>query len=297
MLKITEKEKKQTRKIFLKIFMKNESGQALVLVLVMILIAALVVGAVAYRTFQDIQRTTVEQQSTRAGAQVESFLDVVTTDTSWDEVVDHCDLSYPGTGFLSQSAGTVCTLDSGYLETIFNGMECDDDDNTAIQIKLDNGIEGISVAQDDALEIDLNYDDGLDGNFAIQSWAGSAPYVEVKIYRIDSSSGSDVYNVENSYMLYKTGNNPGGLGTLNVPSSGQYTISYSNTAFVARIRPIGGSATITVTGLTVPQYATIKASCSIGGVYREFIRRFPLYESVPAVFDYVLYTKYNSVSK
>lgn len=267
--------------------MQSERGQSLALILIVLVIGAIVAFAIAARTIQDIRRTSQERISDQAGAQVETYLDAVTSDLQWDQLVGQ-DGGWLGGG-LCDGAGDICELDSFALQALFGGLVCDE---ATVKLRQESDIIDLDVPQDDVLEVNLG-DPDVAGSFSLE-WSGS-DHLLVNVYMRDPNNGE--------VSLYQNAGAPIGFtdrgrvedgvadnwGTLRYTDDGTpEQVNYPAHALFARIRPIRGNANITVTNIP-PQEMTVKASCFYEGVYREFVRRVPLYDSVPACFDYVLF--------
>lgn len=259
---------------------KTEDGQALVVVLLMLVIAAVVAAAITFRTISDIRRTTEERASSKAAAQVDSFLDIVTDPDVWDRLeADFCSSGFP------------CTLEEADIENLLGGvtdLECDDN-SAYIVIRQDLDVDSFRIPKDGVFEVNLVGSSNTEFNV---DWTGGADHLIVKVYADDGSQ----YYAEYANALAVGGST---WGTI---VSGPTAIPYSGDALLARIRAIGGDANLSLTGLDVPQVAAIKASCYVkdaygSQVYREAVRKINIHPSVPACFDYVLFDGDSTVEK
>lgn len=255
---------------------RQNRGQALVLILIVIVIAVVVIFAVSARTVQDLRLASQEKVSSKAEAQIESFLDVITSPTVWDSLLEP--------GGLCEYQGLPCTIGNSRLQELLaqSGEEWQCTQGAEVVIRGDTGVNGFAVGKDDAFEIDLREE--VDNPFDI-TWTGDADYLVVKVF-----SETDLLA---SYALYHGGENPQGWATATSGSN----ITYAGNAVLARVRPLYGDASLTITGLETPQTATIKASCYIADVYREFVRTTQLNPTLPACFDYVLFDGSTAVDK
>ncbi|MEA3357069.1 MAG: hypothetical protein U9Q67_01400 [Patescibacteria group bacterium] len=259
----------------------DEKGQSMVIVLLLIVIAATIAMAISYRTLQDIRRAGQERMSSKAVAGVESLLDAFTEKEVWDELWESGGLCY------QQEGG--CLLKESTINN-FLGDPDTDCDPFSVSVRIPDDIIGFELTQDDVLEVPL---DSLStaGDFRI-GWY-DADYLLVKVYTatdIDiGGSGEHVWAL--------THDNPDGwLNQTEVTAGTTYTIEYSASAVLARIRPIGGDARIDIFDAP-PLVGDIKASCYVGDVYREYVREFWLSDFVPACFDYVLFDGTGTVQK
>jgi hypothetical protein len=281
---------------------KEERGQSLVIVLLMIVIAVVIAVAISFRTIQDIRRSGEERASARAGTQVESMLDVVTSPGIMVDVNAACDTTW--------ASGDTCCLNSNDLEGLGVDMAiCED---AEVCLRPEDTIEDILVPKDDVFELRL---DGVGSaeDFCV-GWddtAGSTvDYVTVKVYKTESDCSADGEGHmdctdEAVALTHGSGATNWSSEVVNVAADGCGTVSFSADAVVARIKPIGGSARITITSLPSgidPHVATAKAYCYTQGadgedIYREFVRRLRLHAAVPSCFDYVLYSGEGDVNK
>ena len=280
--------------------LRSEQGQSLVLILLVLMIGAIVAFAIVARTLQDIRRTGQERSSDQAGTQVETYLDAVTADHQWAQFVDD-DFEFteycndredpPGSG--------ICELSETDLAFLFGDLVCEE---ASVKIRKEDTLLGMDIAQDDVLEVNLG-NPSTSGSFNIE-WIGS-DHLIINVYAEDPSDGS--------VFLYEDNVNSGTPGPIAFSDSDRVvageaddwgstvnhrmvdtgdgvpeTVYYPANALFARIRPIRGTANVSVTNVP-PQEMTVKASCFYNEVYREFIRRVPLFDSVPACFDYVLF--------
>ncbi len=250
----------------------HESGQALVLILIVIVIAVVIVFAITARSIQDIRRAGEEKSSDKASAQIESFLDVVTSPTVWNGLSDT----------LCQQ-GLPCTISDTQLRDLLDypqDWQCTN--GAEVRIRGDVGINGFPVEKDGALEVDLTSETGSPRSFNV-TWTGAAPYLLVKVYTASSVDAAVAFSHDN----------PSSWSNITAGS----LVTFSDQALFARIRPVGGSASVTVTNLETAQTATVKASCYIGDIYRELVRTTKLKPSLPACFDYVLFDANTAVDK
>lgn len=244
----------------------DDRGQSLVLILLVLIIGAVIAFAIAARTIQDIRRTGLERLSDQAGTQVETMLDVITSPVTWDSLIS--DGGFTGE---CQDADSICQLSEDYLNSILGGTECD---TAEVGIRIDDDLSQYPLNQDDVYELSLP---DSSGTFGI-SWTGST-YLLIKVYAQDG----DTYTTESSIALTHDG-----VWGESVADGVSWTVAYSENAKFARIKPISGDAEISIVNIPA-QEVSVKASCYVGSVYREFIRRVPLHNSVPACFDYVLF--------
>jgi hypothetical protein len=269
----------------------DERGQALVLIVLVIAIGATVAFAVAGRTIQDIRRVGKERVSEEAGETVQTVLDVATSSSAWDDIVDAngafltsgvCNASIPGRSTVSADK-TLCCLSTEYIGSLVGGdaggtgWGCDQVD---LCIRQELGIETKDLAQDEVLEINLA---GATTTAFQVKWTGSAPHLLIKTIGIDADGNIAV--LEETALEQST--LPAAWGTPVLPDTFTSVTIPANAQF-ARIRATGGSATISA--IDVPaQESLVKVSCYKNDVFREFIRRVPLFSSVPESFDYALY--------
>jgi hypothetical protein len=269
----------------------DERGQALILIVLVIAIGAIVAFAIAVRTMLDTWRVGKERVSEEAGETVQTVLDVATSSSAWDDIVDAngafltsgvCNASIPGRSTVNADE-TLCCLTTEYVESLIGGdaggtgWGCEQID---LCIRKEIGIEAKDLAQDEVLEINL----AAATTTAFQvKWTGSAPHLLIKTIGTDAGGNIVVFDE----IALKQSTNSAAWGTP-VISGTFFSIAIpANTQF-ARIRAIGGNATISI--IDVPaQESLVKVSCYKNDVFREFIRRVPLFSSVPESFDYVLY--------
>jgi type II secretory pathway pseudopilin PulG len=263
---------------------RTEDGQALVVVLLVIVIALVIALAIAFRVVQDIRKTAEQRSSQEAASQVDSMLEVVTKmnniERLWDEGI--CDPAFPDECTIDRTRIALDILD----EPSPDNFKCEGE--SQIRIVKNLGYDaGIVVNQDDVLELDLSEE--VDADFHL-AWEGVADYVTVKVYGND---GEDW--VLNSYASQN--DNPVHPGWQNIVTA-DFTASWpvsgepgpvAPETVLARIKPVGGQATLYISDLQTPQLYAVKASCYMGSVYREFVRIAKIKSSVPSCFDYVLF--------
>lgn len=267
----------------------SEKGQSLILILVVIIIGAVIAFAIIGRTIQDIRRTGQERVSDQAGTQVETYLDGISSSTELNKIIDE-DMNFI-LGQCSEYEGTgssICVLNNDKLREIFGELVCD---QATIKLRKDENAISTNILKDETLQVDLN-PEGEAGEFNV-TWSGAAHHLVIKVYALRPDS--------NEIYLYETGSSPIALRrpdfTIEMWGSGTATatIPYPDNPLFARIHAIGGSADISISG--VPnQQITAKASCTISGIYREFVRVIPVYNALPSVFDYVLYDRTSSIN-
>lgn len=276
---------------------KNEEAASLAAVMLLLVGGAIVALAISFRTVQDIRRAGEEKASSNAGTIVESILDTISSP-------GNLDLAIGSVGCESAWAnGLVCEISESELENLFfnDPHALDDCDVVGAQMRAETGIEGIKVNKDDVMEINL---EGMSMTQVCVNWSGS-DYLSINFFRSPGCVEDDC--VAASYMLAKN-NNDGMSGITPAAAGSCTTISATSDPnrppTVMRIRPIGGDASVTLSGSTnLPSYiADIRAYCytySASGdrIYRESIRRVHLNPSVPACFDYVLFSSDDQVVK
>lgn len=266
---------------------KNQEGQSLVLILVVLVVGAIIAFAIAARTIQDIRRTGEERISNQAATQVETILDVTTSEGVWSQIWD-------GTNFLINETidcigGSLepnCCLTEDAIDTYLGyevGGECDGGFN--ICIRLEDGIVDKYIEKDNVYEINLSQA-SASGSFSL-FWNPdnvASGRLIVKVYESDGSGGVVLGN--QVFGLCDPESGCDGWGT----PSASAVISYDpGVELFVRVRAIGSGATIWTSGDIPPQELSILSSCQISGIYREFIRSVPLHSYLPACFDYVLF--------
>jgi uncharacterized protein (UPF0333 family) len=270
-------------------FIEEENGQSLVIVLLMIVIAVIIAIAISFRTIQDIRRAGEEKASSRAGNQAESVLEVISSPGVINNVVEECSNSQWSLG------NNICEfskneLQQNYLTDAVSIEVCDELD---LLLKREDGINNVLVRQDDVFEVDLRQVNS-DDSFSI-SWNGDASNLIVKVYKKNCvESGADDRNSMDCT------DETAWLSTAGTPTN----INFSSEAYIVRIKPIGGDASITINNLPgdVVYIVSAKAKCYTkgadgGDIYREFVRRIRLNPTLPACFDYVLFSGDGEVKK
>jgi uncharacterized protein (UPF0333 family) len=268
-------------------FIEEENGQSLVIVLLMIVIAVIIAIAISFRTIQDIRRAGEEKASSRAGNQTESVLEVISSPGVINDVVAECDIQWG-------SGNNICEFSKNELQQDYltDAVSIDVCDELDLLLKREDGINKVLVSQDDVFELDLTKVKSAD-SFSI-SWGGDASNLIVKVYKKDcEESGPDDRNsmdCTDEARLLSTA----------TPTE----VNFSSEAYIARIKPIGGDASITITNLPgdVVYIVSAKAKCYTkgadgGDIYREFVRRIRLNPTLPACFDYVLFSGAGKVKK
>lgn len=284
---------------------KEERAQSLVIVLLMLVIAVIIAVAISYRTIQDIRRAGEEKASSRAGTLAESILDVITSTGTFESVVEDCMSAW--------AVGEVCEIDQTALETHYLGSDAMEGYSDAgVMLRPEEGINDLLVEKDDVLELDLS---GVTGPEDICiSWENTAgpavQYVTVRVFKLEDGCVADAEGnldcVDSAHSLTYTNPSSWGSSDMTVLAPGNCgTVGFSGDAWVARIRPYGGSASITITSLpddfpvhiaSVKSYVYTEGADG-GQIYREFLRRVTVHPSLPAVFDYVLFNGEGAVVK
>jgi hypothetical protein len=273
----------------------SEDGQSLVLILVIIVIGAVIAFSIAARTIQDIRRTGQERVSDQVGTQVETYLDGITSSRELTKIVDEEFNFRTGACSSTEDGGNICVLEEGKISEIFGDSLCAE---SKIKLRKDDDIIGREIPKDGVLQVDI--DQSVSGQFNV-SWTGSAHHLIIKVYYLDP--------VNNEILLYERPEAPvrplalraygyGGSeqwGT-RAAESGVNAVDYPANSVFARIRTVGGSAVIYVTDVSAQQL-TVKASCTMSGIYREFVRVVPAYNALPAAFDYVLFDRNTAINE
>jgi len=279
---------------------KEERAQSLVIVLLMLMVAAIIAVAISYRTIQDIRRTGEEKASSRAGTLAESILDVVTSPGTFETVIKDCAGAWGN--------DEICEIEKAELQTKYLGANSlEGYDDVGVMLRPEDGINGLLVKKDDVFELDLS---GVGAGNICVGWEGSTvEHVTVRIFKQESQcfadADGDLDCTESAVAL--TYNDPSSWGSSNLkllaPGACE-TIGFSGDAWVARIRPYGGDANITI---DLPadfpdQVVSVKSYVYTDGatgdqIYREFLRRVSVTPSVPAVFDYVLFSGDGAIIK
>ena len=277
--------------------LSKEKGQSLVLILLILVIGAVVAFAIAARTIQDLRRTGQERLSDQAGSQVETILDVLTSPEQLKELVNLETQEFLNPGECSSpqindAGDEICKLDGAALKRLFDEFECD---NGEVQIRFEGDIVDKAVNQDEVLEVNLG-EPTADGVMNL-SWTGYsgglAEHIIVKMYGVDASGSGNIVLQKDISKSFRSSDAADAWGET-VIDGASGSVSYDVNSRFARIRVLEGGALITLTGAP-PQDLAIKATCYISGVYREFVRKVPLYDSVPACFDYVLFDGSTSI--
>ena len=287
----------------------KEEGQSLVLILIVLVIGAVIAFAIAARTISDLRRVSVERLSAQAGSQVEAMLDLVVSPSVWDEIIDEdgswagkCD---PGTYPERIKGDNICVFNDRAVRDLMgdkgnadnpdedNEVLCDYPDGAGqggaeIQIRFPVNVEDYNLKKDKVVEYNLSQDE-TPGSFKF-SWTRTGPKTPnllVKVYSDDGSGGIELK--DDHYYAFKNTDNPAfpswGVG---VTRDEWVTVNTGNDAKFVRIRAIGGGASISLKELGI-QEGAIRASCYNEGVFLEFVRRVPRFDSVPECFDYVLF--------
>lgn len=284
---------------------KEEDAQSLVIVLLMLMIAVVIAVAISYRTIQDIRRAGEEKASARAGTMAESILDVITSPGTFESVVAKCKAGG------AWSDGAICEINKDSLASLdYLGQNAlDEYSDAGVMLRPEDGIQDLLVKKDDVLELDFS--EGYGSGQICVSWEGSSvQYVMVRIFKkeslCDPDGDDDLDCVDNAVAL--TYENTGGWAVgsvIQIDPGGCGMVAFTGESMVARIRPYGGNASITITDLPpdFPVYiVSVKSYVYTEGaagdqIYREFLRRVTVNPSVPAVFDYVLFDGTTAVEK
>jgi hypothetical protein len=261
--------------------------------------------AISFRTIQDIRRVGEERASSRAGTEVESILDVAINPVVLKDIMNMCQEDWED-GFEE------CTFNKNQLEhSDFMGTDTLDHCKEAgLSIKREPGIEDVLVEKDDAFEVDLSTVNNGQMCITWEGLEGSDPdYMTIKIYNKPEDCDSE-YNCVDSARAFTETNPDGwsdsvGIVDFSIADGGDNCISFSANAELARIKPIGADAKITLSGMPggIPAHTAVaKAHCYTQGadgedIYREFVRRFRINPTLPACFDYVLFVGDGEVNK
>lgn len=271
---------------------ESEEGQSLVLIVVFVMIGALIAFAIAARTIQDIRRTGQERVSDQAGTQVETYLDAISSGAELEKLFDE-NMNFDWTQCSPGSTSEVCLLDSDKLYSMFGELVCDD---AEIKLRKDQNSVTTNIHKDDALQVNIDPETG-EGSFTI-SWSGTASHLIIKVYALNPDK-SEIYLFENDSSSPSSPvalSNPDSTDPSWGVKSATAEIPYPAGALFARIHAIGGSAEVSVTGIP-SQQITAKASCSLSGIYREFVRVIQTNNALPVVFDYALYDRDSAINE
>jgi hypothetical protein len=260
----------------------SEEGQSLVLILVVLVIGAIVAFAIAARTIQDIRRTGEERISSQAGTLVETALDITTSAEVWADIWDADALGFKNDVCLDPYADICCIVINGSSSSAvgdyFDDLSQDCNEQT-VCLRLEDTVVEHYIQKDDVFE--LNLATAADpGSFTITMNPDdtSAARMIVKVYR----ENEGIVTLRDAVAYCED---------CSWGSSGPATISYNpddGDKFV-RIRAVGSGMTISTDNGLPPQEVSARVTCTISGIYREFVRAVPLYSYLPACFDYVLF--------
>ena len=272
----------------------SEDGQSLPLILVVVLIGAIIAFSIAARTVQDIRRTARERTSDQAGTQVETYLDGISSTEILSRFIDE-NFEFTSECTVFEGVGNeICVLTSAQMAEIFGDLECDEG---TLKLRKITGVSSVSVGQDESFQIDLI---GLTGPSSFDlSWTG-ANHLLITVYGMDPVN-NEIFLYEEDFVspLAWTStsayveDDAWGFPT---PVDTYHSVPYPANPLFARIHPVGGDAVLNAMGIPDQQVAA-KATCNIDNIYREFVRIIPAYESLPAVFDYVLYDRTTQINE
>lgn len=280
---------------------KEERAQSLVVVLLMLVIAVIIAVAISYRTIQDIRRAGEEKASARAGVLAESVLDVITSQGTFESVLAGCQDVF--------DSGEICEIKGNALTSYLGSDALDGYRDAGVMINPEIGINEVLVEKDDVLELDLS-SVIVDEDICVRWTGSSVQYVTVRIFTKEilcaADGDGDLDCVDNAVALTYDDSGSWDAGSVILIGPDDCgTVGFTGDAMVARIRPYGGSASITITDLPsdLPVHVvSIKSYVYTEGasgdqIYREFLRRVTVNPSVPAVFDYVLFSGNSAVVK